>query len=185
MGRSKILSLDGKQRGPLGQEKASLRSAGWRISAYHHCGNRYMQYQLVQLYFCEDNAWLFNRQESVQYGNAGPTERHGGSVYGTLQSYYMHWIYPFFISITGQTCPLSSSKSQIGGKTSRQALRVGGCIYICIYQLSRLKKKQMLKNISFIKEMITPRFSLRWESGREDSIEFAQSNAGRSQEPRS
>lgn len=60
-----------------------------------------------------------------------------------------------------------------------------GGIYICIDQLSRLKKKQMLENISFIKEMAAPRFSLRWASGREDSMEFASSYAGSSQEPKS
>lgn len=66
MGRSKIPSLDGKKHGPPGQERAPLRSAGCWISEYHHFGNHCRQYQLVQLYFCKGNAWLFNRH----YGNA-------------------------------------------------------------------------------------------------------------------
>lgn len=88
-------------------------------------------------------------------GNAGPPEGHGGSVCGTLRPYYMHRIFPFCIYITSQTCPPSSAKSQIRGKTSRPALRG---IYIHTYKLSRLNKKETLKNSSCIKEMMTARF---------------------------
>lgn len=206
MGRSKILSPDGKQCGPPGQCRANLRIEKCRmegspsITTLEICC---VQYQLVQWYFCEDNAWVFNRQESAQYGIAGPTQRHGGPVCGTLGSHYMHQVYAFSISITSQTCPLSSPKLQIRGETSRQALRV---MYICIYKLSGLNKKQTLKDRSFIKEKTTahdsywwsywqhiwgsceylaPIYSLRQGSGRTDGMKLAQSDAEKRQSKRS